>query len=357
MSDGGLIERDRNTSYSVIGNTCLRDSRLSGRARGIFAYIMTLPDDWKLYRTELYTHFPEGRRALDTAFKELQDLGYITKKPIHERGRLNGWRYRVREKPTADADTDASGMCNTESRQVCNRQVLSTDEPSTEENLLAVGSQTERREGSATPSGEDEAAHMEAYYAGLKESAKEAARIWAEEYGHELPKTEERFHDYLLKRPEVYGYELVHVVRTMFAAAADPESGWKTRYRHVPAFLKNFDAVADFMSDYYAKKSDEEDELYQALFAGYRHDLDKHELAFRKLGTPEDGLRAFLDPDDDRTDLLPPFVVALMCPEDRLKELPVGALEFPKHMDLAERFYRSSGYGKRIDKIKEILDD
>lgn len=40
---------------------------------------MTLPDDWKLSKKELYNHFSEGQRAIDTAFNELVKKGYVEK--------------------------------------------------------------------------------------------------------------------------------------------------------------------------------------------------------------------------------------------------------------------------------------
>ena len=94
-----IIRRDKTDNYSVIHNECFRDDTLSARAKGIFAYLMSLPDDWKIYKTELHTHFAEGRDAINKAFGELMDRGYITKKPSRsDDGKvLNGWDYTVYE--------------------------------------------------------------------------------------------------------------------------------------------------------------------------------------------------------------------------------------------------------------------
>ena len=38
------VNKDKN--YTTINNTGLKDKRLSWKAKGILAYILTLPDDW-----------------------------------------------------------------------------------------------------------------------------------------------------------------------------------------------------------------------------------------------------------------------------------------------------------------------
>ena len=67
-----IIRREKNKNYSVISNECFKDISISARAKGIYAYVMTLPDYWKISKKELYKHFVEGEKALDTAFNELK---------------------------------------------------------------------------------------------------------------------------------------------------------------------------------------------------------------------------------------------------------------------------------------------
>lgn len=94
----GIIRRQKSDNYSVIYNECFQNPALSARAKGIFAYLMTLPDDWKIYKQELGKHFKEGRDAINTAFDELEKAGYITKTPERgKQGRLDGWDYTVYE--------------------------------------------------------------------------------------------------------------------------------------------------------------------------------------------------------------------------------------------------------------------
>ena len=94
----GIVRREKSENYSVIYNECFHDDSLSARSKGVFAYLMTLPDDWKIYKSELHTHFREGRDAISNALKELEDAGYVTKKPVQDgSGKLGGWDYTVYE--------------------------------------------------------------------------------------------------------------------------------------------------------------------------------------------------------------------------------------------------------------------
>lgn len=72
-----IIRVEKNRNFSVICNTVLRDSRLSFRARGIAAYLLSQPDGWRIVSVELAAQAREGRDAVRVAMKELEDLGYL----------------------------------------------------------------------------------------------------------------------------------------------------------------------------------------------------------------------------------------------------------------------------------------
>ncbi|WP_150467627.1 hypothetical protein [Francisella sp. SYW-9] len=134
-----IIRREKNQNYSTIANECFKDPNISARAKGIYGYIMTLPDNWKLQKTELYRHFSEGQKAIDTAFKELRDKGYISQNRIQkDNGQFGGWEYVVYEYSnhtpnsaesvkTDIAKTDTAGKAKSENRPVGNGELLNTN--------------------------------------------------------------------------------------------------------------------------------------------------------------------------------------------------------------------------------------
>ena len=67
------VDRD----YTVLTNKVLRDSRLTWGARGLLAYLLHLPGDFRLSVRYLQTQSPDGRDATRSRINELQTLGYV----------------------------------------------------------------------------------------------------------------------------------------------------------------------------------------------------------------------------------------------------------------------------------------
>lgn len=76
-------------SYTRIDNAILNDSRLSWRARGVMAYLLSKPDEWIARPAEVMKHGKEGRDAIQIVFRELESLGYM--KLVHTPGKGSQW--------------------------------------------------------------------------------------------------------------------------------------------------------------------------------------------------------------------------------------------------------------------------
>jgi hypothetical protein len=66
----------RTDPYARIDNRVLNDKRLSYRARGILAYLLSKPNDWEVQADDIVRRGKEGRDAVRAAFRELRDCGY-----------------------------------------------------------------------------------------------------------------------------------------------------------------------------------------------------------------------------------------------------------------------------------------
>ncbi|HDR7493096.1 DnaD domain protein [Bacillus cereus] len=100
----GIIRVKKDSNYSVINNTGLKDERLSWKAKGILAYALTLPDDWTFHISELARHAKDGEDSLRTGFKELKELGYVKRYPVRDGNtkKITRWDTEIYETPQRD---------------------------------------------------------------------------------------------------------------------------------------------------------------------------------------------------------------------------------------------------------------
>ena len=64
----------KSDNFTILDNLMLRRHDMTARSKGVFAHILSLPDNWIVYKKELFRHHKEGYDALNTAFNELKDL-------------------------------------------------------------------------------------------------------------------------------------------------------------------------------------------------------------------------------------------------------------------------------------------
>ena len=77
----------------------LQNPKLSAKAKGVLAYILSLPDDWVLYKSELPNHFSDGKDSIRSALVELERFGHlvIEKNSRDEKGKLAHHNITVHE--------------------------------------------------------------------------------------------------------------------------------------------------------------------------------------------------------------------------------------------------------------------
>jgi hypothetical protein len=78
----------------------LEDNRLSWRAKGILAYMLSRPDNWKINKTDLYNKATEGRDAMQNALNELKELGYLhVYASKGDKGQIDTWIWEYDDTP------------------------------------------------------------------------------------------------------------------------------------------------------------------------------------------------------------------------------------------------------------------
>jgi len=92
-----IIKKPRN--FFNISKDVVNDERLSLKALGLLCFMLSKPNDWKFWDTELAKHHKDGIDAVKSAIKELKQAGYVRRKPIKVKGKIVSWETLVFEEP------------------------------------------------------------------------------------------------------------------------------------------------------------------------------------------------------------------------------------------------------------------
>jgi hypothetical protein len=85
-------------NFTQIANEVLLDERLSFKARGILALLLSRPKNWKIYIDEIIERSDlDGKHSVRTGFKELKEFGYLELVKVwsNETGKFEGTVYKL----------------------------------------------------------------------------------------------------------------------------------------------------------------------------------------------------------------------------------------------------------------------
>ena len=120
-----IIKRHLSANFTVIDNAVLQDERLSWKATGLLAYLLSLPEDWRVHIEDLARRKTDGHSATSSGFRELRMAGYLVVEKVRgDRGRISSVCH-VYDQPleTAVIDIQTSGLTE-------ERETRGADEPS-----------------------------------------------------------------------------------------------------------------------------------------------------------------------------------------------------------------------------------
>lgn len=70
-------KKRRTNPYSQIANSILNDRELSLKAKGLYAFMYSKPDDWNFTASSMAAQLKESRKTILKMLKELKDFGII----------------------------------------------------------------------------------------------------------------------------------------------------------------------------------------------------------------------------------------------------------------------------------------
>ena len=94
----------RDGHFTVMSNRHLQDARLSLKAKGLLSVMLSLPEDWNYSVRGLAAICREGRSAVASALRELEEAGYVARRRVHgPDGRILDTTYAIYETPLEEA--------------------------------------------------------------------------------------------------------------------------------------------------------------------------------------------------------------------------------------------------------------
>lgn len=105
MSESVTIKHKYTRDFTVLPNTLIRDNSLSWGATGLLAFLIHLPDNFKLYLSFLAKQKRDGRDATRARIKELEAVGYIKiQRERDPRGQFSNTTWEINPTPKIQAE-------------------------------------------------------------------------------------------------------------------------------------------------------------------------------------------------------------------------------------------------------------
>lgn len=89
------MENKIKENFSIITNNIINDERLSFGAKGVACYLLSKPESWKFYLSDIQKHSNEGLTKIKKYIKELEDIGFLVRVKVkNEKGQFIGLDYK-----------------------------------------------------------------------------------------------------------------------------------------------------------------------------------------------------------------------------------------------------------------------
>lgn len=96
---GKIKKSKKEKNFTVVPNAYLRRVDLSWKAKGLMTYLLSLDDDWDVHKSDLANRSKDGYESMISAWKELENEGYITTNKIKIGSLFKGYEYFIHESP------------------------------------------------------------------------------------------------------------------------------------------------------------------------------------------------------------------------------------------------------------------
>jgi len=97
-------------NFTTIPNSVIRNKALSDRARFLFCYMASMPDDWQFYQSAMAKELGYTKDTLRKYMDELISTGYLMREQRREKGKFDSYDYTINFLPCMEkTDTVKNG--------------------------------------------------------------------------------------------------------------------------------------------------------------------------------------------------------------------------------------------------------
>jgi predicted transcriptional regulator len=97
-------------NFTTIPNSVIRNKALSDRARFLFCYMASMPNDWQFYQSAMAKELGYTKDTLRKYIEELLSTGYLIREQRREKGKFDSYDYTINFSPCMEnTDTVKNG--------------------------------------------------------------------------------------------------------------------------------------------------------------------------------------------------------------------------------------------------------
>jgi DnaD/phage-associated family protein len=134
------VAKNADNPFVMIDRRVIENPKLSWKAKGLLAYLLSRPDNWVVRFRDLVNRAPDGAHTVRVAMKELKAAGHVKITTEREEGRVTRWVYTVYESP--DVDFQQVVIQQVENRTLNNKDINETknheDEGKSPKSLFSI---------------------------------------------------------------------------------------------------------------------------------------------------------------------------------------------------------------------------
>ena len=227
-------------NYVIVDKAFLLNEKISLKAKGLLALLLSYPDNWQFYEAEIVQHAADKANSLSSGLKELIENGYIVRKlGKDETGKFKGYEYHIYEKPITEKPiTEKPIMENPITENPITEKPI-TEKPITENSVLLNNKDTKNKDtkNKNTKNKNTKTASSPELASEFKE--------WYSKYPH--PRNEQQTMKNYIKARKTYSAEQLMTALNNYLAEIEEQHTDKRYIKHSTNFVGQEQAFVDYL--------------------------------------------------------------------------------------------------------------